>query len=91
MDGEDNRDYLTIEELNEFLAINWHIDTEIFGISTRPIIYPNTMFLTEKDAREHLQSNYHHYSEDAHTYCMGAWRSPVVEKLWKILREVRWE
>lgn len=31
------------------------------------------------------------YSEDAHTYCMVAWRSPEVEKLWKILRETKWD
>ena len=51
----------------------------------------NTMFLTEKEAREHLERNHYHYSEDAHTYCMCAWRSPEVEKLWKILRETKWD
>ena len=54
-------------------------------------MYPNTMFLTEKEARKHLERNYYHYSEDAHTYCMVAWRSPEVEKLWKILRETKWD
>ena len=63
----------------------------IIGISIRPFMYPNTMFLTEKEAREHLKRNYYHYSEDAHTYCMVAWRSPEVEKLWKILRETKWD
>lgn len=65
--------------------------TMIIGISIRPFMYPNTMFLTEKEAREHLKRNYYHYSEDAHTYCMVAWRSPEVEKLWKILRETKWD
>lgn len=37
------------------------------------------------------KENHYHYSEDAHTYCMVAWRSPEVEKLWKILRETKWD
>ena len=90
MSGEEDHEYFTVEELNSFLSDNGYDELKVFGISTKPVIYPNTMFLTEKDAREHLQSNDYHYSEDAHTYCMSAWRSPVVERLWKILREVRW-
>ena len=66
-------------------------EVEVIGISVRPVIYPSTMFLTEKAAREHLQRNDYHYSGDAHTYCMCSWRSPDVERLWKILREIRWE
>lgn len=53
-------------------------------------IYPNTMFLTQKAAEEHLKSNYYHYSEDAHTYAMTSWRNPETEKLWKILKEIDW-
>ena len=89
--GEEECDYLTREELNEFLSENEYSEAEVIGISVRPIIYPSTMFLTEKAAREHLRRNYYHYSEDAHTYCMCAWRSPEVERLWKILREIRWD
>ena len=81
----------TTQEVNEFLANNGYDDVMIVGISIRPFMYPNTMFLTEKEAREHLKRNHYHYSEDAHTYCMVAWRSPEVEKLWKILRETKWE
>ena len=90
-DGEEEYEDLSTQEVNEFLANNGHDDTMIIGISIRPFMYPNTMFLTEKEAREHLKRNYYHYSEDAHTYCMVAWRSPEVEKLWKILRETKWD
>lgn len=90
-DGEEVYEDLSTQEVNEFLANNGHDDTMIIGISIRPFMYPNTMFLTEKEAREHLERNYYHYSEDAHTYCMVAWRSPEVEKLWKILREIKWD
>ena len=45
------------------------------------------MFLTHKAAQEHLQRNDYHYSDDAHTYAMTAWRSSE-EMLWKILQTV---
>ena len=51
-------------------------------------IYPDTMFLTEKDAREHLKANDHHYDDAAHTYAMTAWRNPRLEKLLQILQQV---
>ena len=50
----------------------------------------NTLFLTEKDAAEHLKTNHYHYKPDAHTYCMCANSSPTVERLWKILQETDW-
>lgn len=84
-------EYETLEEMNDFFFdIGWE-DTHLVGYSKKPFVYPNTMFLTEKEAREHLERNHYHYSDDAHTYCMCAWRSPEVERLWKILREVKWD
>lgn len=90
-DGEEEYEDLSVDELNELFSDNGYGDVMIVGLSIRPIMYPNTMFLTEKEAREHLERNHYHYSEDAHTYCMCAWRSPEVEKLWKILRETKWD
>lgn len=84
-------EYETLEEMNDFFFdIGWE-DTHLVGYSKKPFVYPNAMFLTEKEAREHLERNYYHYSKDAHTYCMSAWRSPEVERLWKVLREVKWD
>lgn len=88
--GELDEDLMTSDDLNTFLQEHGYDDFEVIGISVRPIIYPNTMFLTEKDARQHLEANHYHYSDDAHTYCMSAWRSLVVERLWKILQETAW-
>lgn len=50
----------------------------------------NGVFLTHKAAAEHLKSNYYHYSRNAHTYALTAWRSNE-EKLWKILQTVDWD
>lgn len=50
-------------------------------------IAENTMFLTLREAQEHIQRNGYHYI-DPHTYGMTAWRSPQVERLYEILHEV---
>ena len=34
------------------------------------------MFLTDKDAKDHLRLNHYHYSKDAYTYVKHAWRAP---------------
>lgn len=48
-------------------------------------IVPNTMFLTLKEAKEHLKSNAHNYTDEAHAYAMTALRSPEVSELYEIL------
>lgn len=51
-------------------------------------IVPDTTFLTLREAEEHLKANYYHYTTEAHTYCMHAWRSPDVAQLIKLLHTV---
>lgn len=51
-------------------------------------IVPDTMFLTLREAEEHLKTNYYHYSTEAHTFGMHAWRSPEVAQLIKLLHTV---
>ncbi|EAC6733314.1 hypothetical protein PT993_000196 [Listeria monocytogenes] len=51
-----------------------------------PIIQPDTLFLTKKEAQQHIENNRRHYNSTVHTYAMTAWRSRVVENLWDILR-----
>ena len=50
---------------------------------------PNTLFITLRDARRHIESNSYHY-RNPHTYAMTAFRSPSVEKLWEILQTIDW-
>lgn len=45
----------------------------------------NTMFLTLREAEEHIAANSYHYIEPR-PFCMCAWRSPQVERLVKVLR-----
>lgn len=50
-------------------------------------IYPDTFFITHKQAKWHLERQKHNYCADAHTYAMTALLSPEVEQLWKFLQE----
>lgn len=52
-------------------------------------IVENTMFLTLRECKEHIKANSYHYREP-HPYAMTAWRSPQVEKLFKIIQETDW-
>lgn len=84
-----------IEELEDLQEINGWLenqgyDYQIIPYKIVPKIYENTMFLTQIDAENHLRANYYHYSEDAHTYAMTAWRDPRMDKLIEILQEVEW-
>ena len=74
-----------IQELIDLAGIG---EIKVVSYVNKSKIYENTMFLTQKDAEDHLKANYYHYSEDAHTYAMTAWRSNRVEKLINILQSV---
>ncbi|QXW81067.1 hypothetical protein [Bacillus sp. LJBS17] len=76
-------------------AIEWiqkYIDEEAELIPERKvhIIQPNTMFLTKAEAKSHIKLNKHHYTSEAHTYAMTAWRAPKVERLLEILETFDW-
>lgn len=75
--------------------ICWFLDDSPFAdhlerheFTKTPFIVPDTMFLTQEEAQRHLKANYYHYTKDAHTYAMTAWRSPEVEDLLKLLRSI---
>lgn len=52
-------------------------------------IVPNTLFFTLRECEEHIRDNDYHY-RNPEPYCMCAWRSPQVERLWRILRATDW-
>ena len=43
------------------------------------------MFLTETDAKKHLEHNHYHYSENAHTFIKHVWRAPELEAFFEAL------
>lgn len=54
-------------------------------------IVPGTLFLTKKEAKNHIESNQHRYTKNVHTFAMTAFRSPQVAKLFEVLRTCNWD
>lgn len=80
-----------LESIKNFIkSLDSDNEVEVIGYREVKRIYENTMFLTNKECKEHIQANYYHYPEDAHSYAMTAWRAPQVEKLWHILDKINW-
>lgn len=88
-----------IEEFKEIecddSALDWivkHYDegAYMFYEKKQHCIHPNTMFLTKEEAKRHIELNHYHYTKEAHTYAMTAWRAPKVERLFKILETLDW-
>lgn len=85
-----------LEELEEIgcedSAFDWikeHYDEDasLHPEKKEHFIRQNTMFLTKEEAKRHIELNHYHYTKEAHTYAMTAWRAPKVERLLKILSE----
>lgn len=96
---EDEDNDFTPEELEEIKNIEYYDDilSYIRGCCEEPrevevskehIKHNNTMFITKQDAKDHIKANHYHYTKEAHTYGLTAWRSPKVERLWKILEKI---
>lgn len=82
-----------IEELIEALSDCGIIEDDEYMVGNyrnEHHIYPDTMFLTNRSCKRHIELNHYHYDADVHSYAMTAWRSPEVEQLWNILQKVDW-
>ena len=91
-DDDNEEDWIELENMND--VDEWlrsqGIACQAAYYKIEDKIYPNTLFLTQKAAEEHLKNNNYHYSNDAHTYAMTSWRCPETEKLWQIIQRVDW-
>lgn len=63
----------------------------IVYLQTVPEIKADTLFFTRAEANHHLECNRHHYTKDAHSYAMTAWRSPQYEHVLELLHNIDWE
>lgn len=85
---EEWKKYESLYELVEALKDEgW----DIFRVPYRDIkvIAENTFFLTLEECKKHIELNRYHYN-NPYPYCMTAWRSPQVERLYKILENTNW-
>lgn len=73
-----------IDLINDALRYSF----ELVGYANEEYIVQDTMFLTLREAQEHIKRNYYHYSDKVHPYAMTAWRSPQVSKLIDIISNI---
>lgn len=78
------------EEILAFAKKYYDNEAELIPVVRTHIIEPNTMFLTKRECEDHIKRNYYHYTTEAHTYAMTAWRSPQVEMLYDVLENTNW-
>ncbi|MGG3397622.1 hypothetical protein ABER78_12075 [Bacillus velezensis] len=96
-DSELSKEALTELKKDDFDdPIEWiqkYIDEEADLIPEKKvhIVRPDTMFLTKAEAKTHIKLNKHHYTPEAHTYAMTAWRAPKVERLLNVLESFDWD
>lgn len=64
---------------------------ERYDYRCEAVIKDTTMFLTKKEAQEHLHRYQHHYNKSAHTYAMTARESLKYKKLLNVLDEIDWD
>lgn len=84
-------DFSGLEDVAMFLQNQGNSEAEIIGYQRVEHIYENTLFLTYRECLEHIESNRHHYSLDAHPYAMTACKAPQVRSLWNILERINWD
>lgn len=78
-----------ITEIRDFLEEYDVGRYSICNYRDRGEIVPNTMFLTLRECKEHIKANSYHYNKPR-SYAMTAWRSPQVERLYKIIQNTKW-
>lgn len=89
---EDESEYFidSMSEIKDFLE---YYDQDRYNVcyyKEREEIAQNTMFLTLRECKEHIERNHYHYNKP-HFYAMTAWRSPQVSRLYEILENTDWE
>ncbi len=89
---EDNNEYSIsdIIDIKDFLEEYAPTQYSVCYYRDRAEIVQNTMFLTLRECREHIERNKHHYKKP-YTYAMTAWRSPQVSRLYEILEKTDWD
>lgn len=79
----------SLDDVAQFLEDRGYLGYTVGRYKDHHTIAENTFFLTKDACKKHIESNGYHYTKP-HTYAMTAWRSPEVERLFKIIKETDW-
>lgn len=87
----DDIKFFSINDLVEYIEQEFdYDDISIVNYKDAYQIAEDTMFLTLEECEKHIKTNWYHYKKP-HPYAMTAWRSPQVERLFKILQNTNWD
>jgi len=90
--GKDITEVYDLDDIKDFMEEELGYDNvDVVNYRNVDKNFENTMFLTNRECKAHIKTNYYHYPKDAHSYAMTAWRASEVEKLWDILDRINWE
>jgi hypothetical protein len=81
----------TASDLQSFLDEYSKAEYSVGYYRIRNEICKDTLFLTLRECKEHIEGNRHHYNSTVHPYAMTAWRSPQVARLYEILEKTDWD
>lgn len=88
---ETTREEMLAALSDEFRAEEFCHDLELADVTylrEERFIVPDTMFLTLDEAKRHIEANHYHYTDRVQAYAMTAWRSPLVERLVRNLKQL---
>lgn len=89
--NNENEDILVdVDDVINYLKELGYDRYSVVNYRDREEIVQDTMFLTYKECKKHIERNSYHYNKP-HPYAMTAWRSPQVERLYKVLQETNWD
>lgn len=75
------------DDIPAFIFSATGLNVYTVDVIEQDFLYENAMFLTKRSAKEHIEKNGYHY-ENPRTYAMTAWRSPEVERLISIIKNM---
>lgn len=81
------------DDLVQYALENLNEDDEFkeLFLKKESFLSQNSFFLTKDAAKRHLEGNRHHYTKNAHTYAMTAWRSPGIFDVYRLLHQFDFE
>lgn len=82
---DDDEDLTDLDEVMDYLGDDYYL----VNYRDEDEIVKDTFFLTKDECEKHIKNNSYHYNKP-HSYAMTAWRSPQVEKLYKIIQNTDW-
>lgn len=82
--------FFDLKTLLEYIAEEYGEKLQIAYCRTVHKVQENTMFLTQRACKKHIDENKNNY-RNPHPYAMTAWRAPETERIIEIIEKLNWD